>query len=448
MIGRESFLRSALILSFIAYLHSRSRLQVAYERARFKHVTSSHCNAVQLHEDLLVERRFKIDCDRVVKDDQAEIALASLKRLQAKAIRVGTSNSLTEEAIYDKIVDNSCASFISERRYITDTLSQEEEKFPLAYSIVVHKDAGQVERLLRAIYRPQNSYCIHIDVKATTNFFLALQNLADCFPNVFVSKKREDVIYTHFSRLQADLNCMEVLLEKNRKWKYFINLCGQDFPLRTNAQMIKYLSYMYPQNSIESFIMPEHKKARYRSVFEIGNTAKGEYSKGLKRTEKRKESPPVKMDLYAGSAYFVATREFVEWALKNSTAQSIIDWSRDTYSPDEMLWATLTRLSGSPGFLHPNIKWDKNEFQVITRIVKWHSLEEGAPIATPKSYPKCHGYHKRGICVYGLGDIGWLLQRDQFFANKFDADSPYGDDFAIQCLEKELRKRERADVCS
>ena len=70
-------------------------------------MTSSHCNAVQLHQDLLVERRFKIDCDRVVKDDQAEIALASLKRLQAKAVRVGTSNSLTEEAIYDKIVDNS-----------------------------------------------------------------------------------------------------------------------------------------------------------------------------------------------------------------------------------------------------------------------------------------------------------------------------------------------------
>ena len=114
------------------------------------------------------------------------------------------------------------------------------------------------------------------------------------------------------------------------------------------------------------------------------------------------------MDLYAGSAYFVATREFVEWTLKNATAQSIVDWSRDTYSPDEMLWATLTRLEGSPGFLHPNIKWDKNEFQVITRIVKWHSLEEGAPIDTPKSYPKCHGYHKRGICVYGLGDIGWV----------------------------------------
>ena len=116
--------------------------------------------------------------------------------------------------VIDKPEDS--ASFIAERRYITDSLSIEESKFPLAYSLVVHKDAGQVERLLRAIYRPQNSYCIHIDVKASTNFFLALQNLADCFPNVFISKKREDVIYTHFSRLQADLNCMDVLLEVSK----------------------------------------------------------------------------------------------------------------------------------------------------------------------------------------------------------------------------------------
>ena len=70
-------------------------------------MTSTHCSAVQLHQDFLVERRFGVDCDRVVRDDQSEIALAALKRLQAKAGRIGTSNSLTEEAIYDKIVENS-----------------------------------------------------------------------------------------------------------------------------------------------------------------------------------------------------------------------------------------------------------------------------------------------------------------------------------------------------
>ena len=114
------------------------------------------------------------------------------------------------------------------------------------------------------------------------------------------------------------------------------------------------------------------------------------------------------MTLFGGSAYIVATRDFIEWALRNQTVQEIINWTRDTYSPDEMLWGTLTRIAGSPGYRHPHLKWDLNELQTITRIVKWHALEEEAPVKTPPVYPKCHGYHKRGICVYGLGDISWV----------------------------------------
>jgi len=121
-----------------------------------------------------------------------------------------------------------------------------------------------------------------------------------------------------------------------------------------------------------------------------------------------KTAPPIDLTLFGGSAYIVATRDFVDWVFQNETVQSIINWTRDTYSPDEMLWATLTRISGSPGFRHPHIKWDLNELQTVTRIVKWHALEEGAPVKTPPVYPQCHGYHKRGICVYGLGDISWV----------------------------------------
>lgn len=91
------------------------------------------------------------------------------------------------------------------------SITVEEESFPLAYSIVVHQGAGLVERLLRSIYRPQNYYCIHVDKKVQDSFFDAMTVIANCFPNVFIADKREDVIYTHFSRLQADLNCMEIL---------------------------------------------------------------------------------------------------------------------------------------------------------------------------------------------------------------------------------------------
>jgi len=51
--------------------------------------------------------------------------------------------------------------------------------------------------------------------------------------------------------------------------------------------MITYLKYLYPRNSIESFILPEHKHSRYKWAFEVHET-KGEYSRGLIRTDVQK----------------------------------------------------------------------------------------------------------------------------------------------------------------
>ena len=91
-------------------------------------------------------------------------------------------------------------------------------------------------------------------------------------------------------------------------------------------------------------------------------------------SDRRKVENPLKTALFGGSAYIVATREFIHWARTNETILEFFDWSRDTYSPDEMIWATLTRLDGAPGMRHQHQKWDTNELQTITRIVKWMSL--------------------------------------------------------------------------
>ena len=129
------------------------------------------------------------------------------------------------------------------------------------------------------------------------------------------------------------------------------------------------------------------------------------------------------MTFFGGSAYLVATREFIDWSLHNETIKSIFEWSRDTFSPDEMIWASIARMRGAPGFRHPHVKWDLNELQVkygrktesfenlqsLTRVVKWHSFEDIAQVPeNERVYPKCHGYHKRTICVYGTGDVGWV----------------------------------------
>jgi len=55
------------------------------------------------------------------------------------------------------------------------------------------------------------SFSIHIDEKSDDTFFDSVKMLTDCFSNVYLTR-REYVEYTFYSRLQADLNCMEDLL--------------------------------------------------------------------------------------------------------------------------------------------------------------------------------------------------------------------------------------------
>ena len=117
----------------------------------------------------------------------------------------------------------------------------------------------------------------------------------------------------------------------------------------------------------------------------------------LVSTDEEKEPNPLGEDepLFGGSAYIVATREFINWTMTNETVQAFLNWSSDTYSPDEMVWSTLARTDGAPGFRNKHLKWGQNELQTITRIVKWSDYDGTV-------YPPCTSYYNRGICVYGL----------------------------------------------
>lgn len=125
------------------------------------------------------------------------------------------------------------------------------------------------ERLLRAIYAPQNIYCVHVDKKSEASVFSAISAITSCFPNVFMVSKAVNVVYAAWPRVQADLNCMADLYNAKTKWKYFINLCGQDFPLKTNLEIVRALRSLKGGNSLESEKLPEEKQRRVSNVYQI-----------------------------------------------------------------------------------------------------------------------------------------------------------------------------------
>ncbi|XP_027727991.1 N-acetyllactosaminide beta-1,6-N-acetylglucosaminyl-transferase-like [Vombatus ursinus] len=210
--------------------------------------------------------------------------------------------------------------------------------------MVIHKDFNTFERLFRAMYMLQNVYCFHVDEKAPTKFKDAVRRLVSCFPNAFLASKMEPVVYGGISRLQANLNCMKDLVPLKRQWKYIIstvNTCGQDFPLKTNKEIVNYLKQFKGKYTTPSFPRPWDHIERLKYVHKEYKSEQGSY---VKRTHVLKSFPSQKLAIYFGSAYVALTRKFVDFVLGSDLATGLPQWSKDAYNPDEYFWMTLNKI--------------------------------------------------------------------------------------------------------
>ncbi|XP_069078206.1 beta-1,3-galactosyl-O-glycosyl-glycoprotein beta-1,6-N-acetylglucosaminyltransferase 3-like [Pleurodeles waltl] len=377
----------------------------------------------RLYPHLLISPSEGTNCSRIIRGDKKALDEAAIQRLEMgrKYQPITESNYLNQT--------QDCNHYRASRRFLPVALSRAEEDFPIAYSMVIHDNIEMFERLLRSLYAPQNIYCVHVDAKAPELFLKAVQAIVSCFDNVFVASKLEKVVYASWSRVQADLNCMEDLLKSPVPWKYLLNTCGTDFPLKTNAEMVRALRVLNGHSSMESERTPEHKKKRWQLRHELKDS-------NIVNMQTEKSPPPINSPMFSGNAYFVVSRDFVKAVFEEPVVKELVEWEKDTYSPDEHLWATLHRMPEMPGSRPYNEKYELSDMNALARLVKWHYMEGDVRKGAP--YPPCTGTHRRSVCVYGAGDLSWMLQQHHLMANKFD---PLVDNTAIQCLEEYLRHK-------
>ncbi|XP_067292534.1 beta-1,3-galactosyl-O-glycosyl-glycoprotein beta-1,6-N-acetylglucosaminyltransferase 3-like [Pseudorasbora parva] len=409
--------RTLKIISILSLCTTLSVLLINYPEQR------TNCSD---KEEIVMDHLPKQDvgelqaCSALIQGDMDGVDKDSFRKLLASNKRT----SLLPESFYLNATKD-CQSYIRDRRFLTHSLSKEEKDFPIAYSMVIHEKIEMFERLLRAIYTPDNVYCVHMDQTSPEIFQEAVRAIVSCLPNVFVASKLENVIYASWSRVQADINCMQDLLKSPVQWRYLLNTCGTDFPIKTNAEIVASLKYLNGKNSMESEAV-ESKNWRWQYHHNVTNV--------VTRTDVRKSPPPIKSPMFSGNAYFVVSREFVEYIFKSKEIQDFMEWEKDTFSPDEHMWATLQRIPSVPGSNPPNRKYEQSDMNSIARLVKWSyhegDLNKGAP------YPPCTGTHRRAVCVYGAGDLQWIVKQHHLLANKFD---PEVDDLAIKCMEAFLR---------
>ncbi|KAM9408828.1 beta-1,3-galactosyl-O-glycosyl-glycoprotein beta-1,6-N-acetylglucosaminyltransferase 7 isoform 2-T2 [Pholidichthys leucotaenia] len=317
----------------------------------------------------------------------------------------------------------NCNNLKRQLHFITRPLSREEENYPLAFILTIHKELELFIRLFRAIYMPQNVYCIHVDAKASLEYQEAIWKLVSCFPNTFMSSRQETVTYAGFSRLQADLNCMKDLAKSKIGWRKAVNLCGQDFPLLTNLELVQYMQRKEWRDKNMTPGVKQPKSMRHRTQTRYKEI------KGLHVFPiwpgKKKGPPPHNLEIYFGTAYYVLTRPFVDFVLNSPIAVDLLEWSKDTYSPDEHYWVTLNHIKEAPG------SRTTGGWEGAIRAIKWRDQEGSA-------HNGCKGRYVRDICIYGIEDLPWIINKGSMFANKFET-STFPE--ALDCLEQWHRNK-------
>lgn len=371
--------------------------------------------------DHLQPKLHPVSCQSLYESDSDELkhALALISDLKY---------SLSDHKY--NITKDQCQFYRSER--FNEQFHNEDtninRQFPLAFSILMYENVEQFERLLRVIYRPQNFYCIHVDNDASPYVLQAVKSIAQCFDNIILASKQEKVLYATFSRLQADLNCMQDLI-KYPSWKYLLNVANTELPLKTNSELVKILSIYRGYNDIEGR-WKSRNIHRTEYVWQVIDTNSGNEQQvpHLKKTNEKKKPPPGNVEIVKGSAYGAFSRAFIEFVHTSPIAKELLDWSRDTYSPDEHYWATLnynTHLHTPGGY---KAKSDPTNW--TARFVNWGERN-------------CYGRIIRGICVFGTVDLPTLLNRHELIANKFHLNA---DPIAYQCLEELIINRSKVDL--
>lgn len=88
----------------------------------------------------------------------------------------------------------------------------------------------------------------------------------------------------------------------------------------------------------------------------------------LLRTDQLKSPPPYNITIRKNLAYNVYARSFLHWVIFDSEkAKALLDWSRDTGTPDEHYWLMLDALEEAPA------RTGKINWGMLTPFVIWKS---------------------------------------------------------------------------
>ncbi len=276
----------------------------------------------------------------------------------------------------------------------------------IAYFLLVHRYPAQFKRLFKAIYVPGNVYIVHVDKSSGTELAEELSDFLDPYQNAEILVPK-DALWGGYSLVDAELRGMSRLLEMGDQWTHYINLSGQDFPLKSQEYIRQFLS----ANPGKQFIRAlDQRKTRPETLNRISHLfveADGRISEtGVARPYLADATP------FIGTQWKAVTRSFCEFVCHDPKAERFKDFYRNSFIADEAFFQTVIMNSGDQGMVMND----------DLRMIDW--VPDGDIKLRPRNY--------------GVKDFGDLQRSTDLFGRKFDAED---DTEILTLLEGHLKSQ-------
>jgi hypothetical protein len=205
----------------------------------------------------------------------------------------------------------------------------------IAYFIMVHHKPEVFKAMFQKIYTRDQFYLIHIDRKAKEEFTDEIQMYLVRFPNAYILESI-NIVSGGFSMIQAELDAMEFLLNVSQEWDYFVNLSGEDYPLKSQNIIRKFLTANNGRNYLfyydQKFYRPDTLKRIQNHFTELSY----KISSLMYKREFMKGVTP-----YIGGKWMVFTRDTCAFLTNNKRVMNFEDYYLHTFLPAESFFQTV-----------------------------------------------------------------------------------------------------------
>ncbi|MGD1091815.1 MAG: beta-1,6-N-acetylglucosaminyltransferase [Bryobacteraceae bacterium] len=212
----------------------------------------------------------------------------------------------------------------------------------IAYLIAAHHQPDHLAKLIRLLDSPECAFFIHIDAKVDESIFReSLQERS----NVVFIRPRYEVSWGGFSVVRATLSLLSAAREANPFFQRFCLLSGSDFPIKRNSHMLLELGSAKEFMRVDRKLDPHQPNSHTRNVgfyWFMDHPAPELRALSGKITRQ----PYERVVLYHGSAWWVLTRDCVEYILGFLASNSgFCSFFEHTFCPDEIMFHSIVKQS-------------------------------------------------------------------------------------------------------